>query len=237
MNQPFDDEELMAFADGALDEPRFSEVAAAIEADPALAERLELIVAGGKAAKAVFGPLVDQPVPAALTARVEAAIAEHKGKVVPFRRWVPASFVPMAAAAAIAAIAVGPVAYFAGGSRDAPLVAIGAPLAPAITSQLASLPSGAEARLGDAVIRPIATFTDAESTLCREFELDGALTTVAVACRSGTEWRVAIAIDAPPATDGYAPASSLAALDAFLGSIDAGPPLPPAAEAEALARR
>lgn len=237
MNQPFDDEELMAFADGVLDEPRFSEVAAAIEADAALAERLELIVTGGKAAKAVYAPLADQPVPAKLTDSVKAAIAAHEGKVVPFRRRMPATFLPMAAAAAIAAIAVGPVAYFAGVAREAPLVAIGAPLAPAITAQLASLPSGAEARLGDTVIRPIATFTDAQSTLCREFELDGALTTVAVACRSGTEWRVAIAIDAPPATDGYAPASSLAALDAFLGSIDAGPPLPPAAEAEALAGR
>ncbi len=236
MNQPFDDEELMAFADGVLDEPRFSEVAVAIEADAALAERLELIVTGGKAAKAVFGSLADQPVPAGLTAGVKAAVAAHEGKVVPFPRRA-SMFVPIAAAAAIAAIAVGPVAYLVGGAREAPLVAIGAPLAPAITSQLASLPSGAEARLGDAVIRPIATFTDAQSTLCREFELDGALTTVAVACRTGAEWRVAIAIDAPPANDGYAPASSLAALDAFLGSIDAGPPLPPAAEAEALAGR
>jgi hypothetical protein len=236
MNQSFDDEELMAFADGALDEPRFSEVAAAIETDPVLAERLALIVAGGKAAEAVFDPLADQPVPARLTAGVEAAIAAHEGKVVPFRRRIT-TFLPIAAAAAIAALAVGPVAYFAGGSREAPLEAIGQPLAPSITSLLASLPSGAEARLGDAVIRPIATFTDAQSTLCREFELDGALTTVAVACRAGAEWRVAIAIDAPPATDGYAPASSLAALDAFLGSIDAGPPLPPAAEAEALAGR
>ena len=86
------------------------------------------------------------------------------------------------------------------------------------------------------MLRTIATFTDASATLCREFEVDGPLTTVAVACRNGAEWRVAIAIDAPPANDGYAPASSLAALDAFLGSIDAGPPLPPEAEAEALAR-
>lgn len=236
MNRPFDDEELMAFADGALEEPRFSELAAAIETDPALAERLELIVAGGRAVKAVFSPLAELPIPARLTAGVEAAVAGHEGKVVRFGRRAPI-LLPMAAAAAIAALAVGPIAYFAGGTREAPLVAIGQPLAPALTAELARLPSGAETRLGAAVIRPIATFTDAQSTLCREFELDGKLTTVAVACRSGTEWRVAIAIDAPPAGDGFAPASSLAALDAFLQSIEAGPPLLPAAEAEALAGR
>ncbi len=236
MNQSFDDEELMAFADGVLDEPRFSELAAAIEADAALAERLELIVAGGKAAKALFSPLAELPIPASLAGSVEAAVAAHEGKVVRFQRRAPA-LLPMAAAAAIAALAVGPVAYFAGGAGEAPLVAIGEPLPPALTAELASLPSGAETRFGDAVIRPIATFTDARSTLCREFELDGTLTTVAVACREAGEWRVAIAIDAPPAGDGYAPASSLAALDAFLESIEAGPPLPAAAEAEALAGR
>ena len=235
MTQSFDDTELMAFADGVLDEPRFSEVAAAIEADPRLAERLELIVAGGKAAGAVFAPLAGLPLPGELTARVKAAIAAHEGRVVPFRRRA-AAWLPVAAAAAVAAIAVGPIAYFAGGGREAPLVAIGAPLAPALTAELGRLPSGAETRLGSVVLRTIATFTDASATLCREFEVDGPLTTVAVACRNGAEWRVAIAIDAPPANDGYAPASSLAALDAFLGSIDAGPPLPPEAEAEALAR-
>ena len=93
MTQSFDDTELMAFADGVLDEPRFSEVAAAIEADPRLAERLELIVAGGKAAGAVFAPLAGLPLPGELTARVKAAIAAHEGRVVPFRRraaaWLP----------------------------------------------------------------------------------------------------------------------------------------------------
>ncbi|UXN74074.1 hypothetical protein N8D56_01785 [Devosia sp. A8/3-2] len=52
----YDDETLMAFADGQLDEPDFSELAAAIEAEPALAERLELLVLGKDLAKAVYAP-------------------------------------------------------------------------------------------------------------------------------------------------------------------------------------
>jgi hypothetical protein len=58
-----------------------------------------------------------------------------------------------------------------------------------------------------------------------------------VACRQAEEWRVAIAIDAPAGTDGYAPASSLAALDAFLGAIEASAPMTLDEEAAALARR
>lgn len=226
----FTDEELMAFADGVLDEPRFSQIATAVEADPALAERLEQLVLGGTAAKALYGPLADVPVPAALRKSVGAAI--EQATVVPFRRKAVARWVPAAAAAAIAAVVVGPVAYFVG--HQVPLAAVGQPVAPALAAELSRLPAGAETRVGEATIRPIASFTDAAATLCREFELDARLTTVAVACREAGEWRVAIAIDAPPASDGYAPASSLAALDAFLASIEAGPPMPLDEEAEAL---
>lgn len=231
----FTDEELMAFADGALDEPRFTEIAVALETDPALAERLEQLVVGGSAAKALYGPLADTPVPPELRDSVEAAIAAST--VVPFRRSAP-RWMPMAIAAAVATLLVGPIAYLAGrGTGTAPLIAVGQPVAPVLAAELGRLPSGAEVRLADATIRPIASFTDAASKLCREFELDAALTTVAVACREADQWRVAIAIDAPPAGDGYAPASSLAALDAFLQSIEAGPPLSPTAEVEALTGR
>lgn len=226
----FTDEELMAFADGALDEPRFSQIAAAVEADPALAERLEQLVLGGAAAKALYGPLADAPVPAALRRSVTAAI--EQATVVPFRRRPVARWVPAAVAVAIAAVIVGPIAYVVG--HQDPLVAVGQPVAPALAAELSRLPAGTETRLGATIIRPIASFTDAAATLCREFELDAQLTTIAVACREAGEWRVAIAIDAPAASDGYAPASSLAALDAFLASIEAGPPMPLDEEAEAL---
>jgi hypothetical protein len=231
MSKAFDDEELMAFADGALNEPRFSEIATAIEADPDLARRLEELVVGGKAARALYGPLADRPVPARLRSAVTTAIAAAERRARPARvAW------QIAAAAVLAAVIAGPLGYLlAGNPAETPLVAVGRPLAPALAAEIEALPSGGEGRLDGTIVRPIATFVDASQALCREFELDSAVTTVAVACRDGAEWRVAIAIDAPPAGNDYAPASSLAALDAYLDSVGAGPPLPPDEEREALA--
>lgn len=229
----------MAFADGAIEEPRFSAIAAAIESDPELARRLELLVAGGEAARAVFGPLADRPVPDRLRRRVETAIAAAETtKVVPFRRvhsrpaWQAAAI-----AASVAVVLAAPAGFFFARTGEDLSIAAGQPLAPAMVAQLETLASGAEAMLGTATLRPVATFTDASQNLCREFEFDREVTTVAVACRSDDSWQVAIAIDAPPADDGYAPASSLAALDAFLDSIGAGPPMSPEEERQALAGR
>lgn len=239
MARSFDDEELMAFADGAIEEPRFSAIAAAIESDPELARRLELLVAGGAAARAVYGPLADRPVPDGLRRRVETAIAAAEmTKVVPFRRlhsrpaWQAAAI-----AASVAVVLAAPAGYFFARTGEDISIAAGQPLSPALATQLETVASGGEAVLGAATLRPVATFTDAAQNLCREFELDRELTTVAVACRSDDYWQVAIAIDAPPADDGYAPASSLAALDAFLDSIGAGPPLSLEEEQQALADR
>lgn len=239
MTRSFDDDELMAFCDGALDEPGFSQVASAIEADPALAQRLEMLVAGGNAARAVYGPLVDRPVPAKLRRGVEQAIADASAsKIVSFsppqRRWVWQS---VALAASVAAVLAGPAGYFLARTAEGPLIAVGQQLASPLAAQLETLPSGDEARIGVATLRPIASFTDAARNLCREFEVDRDFTTVAVACRNEGGWRVAIAIDAPAADDGYAPASSLAALDAFLDSIGASSPLSPEAEQQVLVRQ
>jgi hypothetical protein len=228
------DEELMAFADGALDEPRFSDVAAAVEADPEIAARLEELVVGGRAAAAVYAGLAELPVPA----RLARSVAEFgaAATVVPFPARKLPRVLSYAMAAGVAALIAVPVGYLIGqGSSPVSLVAAGAPLGPMLAAELARLPSGQDAPLaGGGIVRAIATFTDGTGQLCREFEVDGALATVAVACRSEAEWRVAIAIDAPVAADGYAPASSIAALDAFLGAIEASPPMGEAEERVAL---
>ena len=48
---------------------------------------------------------------------------------------------------------------------------------------------------------------------------------VSVACRSEEQWQVRFTVAAAGADDGYAPASSLEALDAYLSAIGAGEPL------------
>jgi hypothetical protein len=239
MNTHITDEQLMAFADGLLDEPEFSAIANAVETDPDVAHRVEQLALGGRLASAVYGPLADQPVPAGLRAGVDAAIARSRGEtptVVPLRRPHRAAWLPFAAAACLGAAIVGPLGYWAGNGSSAPSgIAVGQTLTGDLLASLRTLPSGEQAALPSGqVLRPIGTFTDASGHLCREFELDGDLSTVAIACREAEEWHVAIALDAPIDPDGYAPASSLAAMDAFLGSIEASANLPPDEERLAL---
>jgi hypothetical protein len=61
-------EELAAFADGQLEEPRLSEVAAAVASDPALAAEVARHRALKDKLAAHFAPVLDQPVPESLTA-------------------------------------------------------------------------------------------------------------------------------------------------------------------------
>ncbi|MCW5717214.1 MAG: anti-sigma factor [Bauldia sp.] len=229
-----DDETLMAFADGELPEPRFSEVAAAVETDEALAARLHALVLGKDAAKAAYGPLLAQPVPARLRRSVEAAIRANER---PARRlWSPRSF-QLAAAAAIAVVIAAPAGYLLGSSGTPGSIAVAGMAAPAaLVAALESVPSGGEAALtGDTTMVAIATFADGAGVLCREVELLGpAAASVVVACRDGDGWGVRLAVAIPSADGFYLPAGGLDAAGTYLSAINAGPPLSPEAERAAL---
>lgn len=228
----YSDEMLMAFADGALEEPTFSEVAAAIEADPTLAERVEVLARGRDVARDGFGPA--QPAPFLLRRKVEMAIARAEQ---PRPR-----FMPLAAAAAVAVIVALPLGWFAGqqtASTAPQTLLASAELGGEIATLLSTLPSGQEQRLAEGpLLRTIGTFNTAGGSLCREFELDSAENAaVVVSCRDAGTWRIAFSTSSTPAGDGYAPASSLEALDAWLTATGAGAPLSAEDEARALAER
>jgi anti-sigma factor RsiW len=74
----FDDETLMAFADGELDDATMAEVAAAIDRDPALAERVAVFSDTRRLSRDAFAPLLEKPVPAALSDAVKASIARSR---------------------------------------------------------------------------------------------------------------------------------------------------------------
>lgn len=80
----------------------------------------------------------------------------------------------------------------------------------------------------------IASFHDGEGALCREFEEERrGRARVAVACRSAEGWDLRLAV-ATGAAQGYEPASSLEILDLWMEDRQAGAPLSPQEEAEAL---
>lgn len=97
---------------------------------------------------------------------------------------------------------------------------------PGLIAALNSVRSGDETTLGESGdrFRAIASYRDEAGTFCREFEIDleTQSTTVAVACRPQDTWNVQFTVVAGQNTEGYAPASSMESLEAYLNAVGAG---------------
>ncbi|WP_136658864.1 zf-HC2 domain-containing protein [Nitratireductor sp. XY-223] len=237
----FSDETLMAFADGELPPEEREAVERALENDPALGERVAAFLDSRMRAQDALKPLLDEPVPEALAARVSGMIGEQSNVTAfrqrqagaPARRWA----LPLAASVALVAGALG--GYLAGISG--PDTESGLRMAdlsqPGIVTALNSVASGAETGLAAGErFRAIASYRDADNTLCREFEVDHAdgSTVVAVACLPDGTWELQFTVVAQQNSSGYAPASSLEALDAYLSAVGAGAPMSAEEEEAAL---
>lgn len=246
MQEKFSDSTLMAYADGELNADTRAEVEHALAHDAALAQRLAVFAKTRQTASEAFEPLLDVPVPDALASSIAQMVERHEGaapaaetssdaksNVVAFDRKPPlwASRYDLALAASVALVAGGIVGYLASGWQGSP-AADGVLVAdlndPALPAALGTVASGAETVLdGGGRFRAIASFRDEADNICREFEIDYAdsSSVVSVACQADAQWRVQFTVVAAGADDGYAPASSLEALDAYLMAIGAGEPL------------
>ncbi len=242
------DEIIMAYADGELPDAEARKVEQAALADPALREKIRLFTETAKQLKAAAAEL--PPVPDALAHKIsamlegDAARSDHPEpeNVVSFprRSWV--SQWPAALAASIT-LAIGVAAGAALGPFGAPEInppfGLAALADPEIGVTLSSAASGSSAVLGSgATLNVIASFVDADNTLCREFDyeaVDGP-SIVSVACRVNDGWRPKIAIAAGHDQAGtFAPASSLEALETWLSTSGFGDPLDPENEKQRLA--
>ena len=237
----FDDITLMAYADDALDAETARDVAQAEANDPAVATR---IAAFRDSRKAVAG-LAPAPVPAALNASIAALIAAARASeaeatnVVPMTRPVAlfARSLPLwqgAVAAGLALVIGLTVGAWLRPQGQLPVLNVAILADPDLPGALDTVASGARLVLASGgTLAPIATFTTDQDEVCREFEYDGpdGKTIVSVACRSDRDWQVRLAIAASAGADGYAPASSLETLDAWLTATGAGAPLGAAEEA------
>lgn len=249
-NQPYTDEVLMAYADGELDVATARGVEAAMAEDERLAERVALFADTRRSTKDALAPMLKEPVPARLEASVRdmlarsaAGTADADSNVVAFRPSAKPSFaerllneLPLAASIAIIAGAIG---YYLGQPGGAPStnLTVASVDQPAIVQALGTVRSGETANLdGNGRFRAIASYRDNAGSLCREFEFDKnrEAAVVAVACNANGSWDVRFAVATSQSAEGYAPASSLEALDAFLQATGAGQPLPPDEEDAAL---
>lgn len=257
MKQEFSDEQLMAYADGELEPLQASEIETALAEDELLTDRLALFIESRAGAALAMDPLLKEPVPANLQASIEAMIADSEAdqadrsattnppNVVAFptrlRRLLPSY--EMAAAASIALIVGGVVGFSLSGTTNSPdNVVIASSLTALsradVVAAMTSVASGDEIALEDGSrFRAIASFEDENDNLCREVEIDSldVSTVVAVACAENAIWNIRFTVVAASVENGYAPASSLEALDAYLQAVGAGDPLSDEAEQSALA--
>jgi hypothetical protein len=221
------DEMLMAYADGELDAAAMAEVERAMAEDESLAERVAAFADTRRAVKAAYA--APPPISADLAAKVRALGAASRPSpatagvidLASRRRPAPVWSTAMAASVALAVGLAG--GWYAGtgapGGEGLQLTALSDP---GISGALATVAAGDRLELG---------------ALCREFEYDQSAgsTYVGVACEQSGTWDLRFAVASAPDDGGYAPASSLDTLDAYLEATGAGQPMTPEDEAAALA--
>ncbi|RXT30444.1 hypothetical protein B5P46_00430 [Rhizobium leguminosarum] len=236
----FDDETLMAFADGELDETQSHALEEALASNEALCERLAVFLDSRQLVGDALKPLIDEPVPEALLASVrrmadEARSQPPQDNVVSFRpkqqqQTMRRRLVPVAAS--LVAIVTG-VVGFALGRINPSASNSGAEIAAVLDREV----SGRDVTLSspETVLHVVASFRDERGELCREYELkQPKSSTLTVACRQNGAWATRLALTSAKA-DGYVPASSQETIDAYLASIQAGAPLSPEEERKVLA--
>ena len=238
------DELLMAYADDELDPAARAELKSAIDADPALAERVSRHRALRARVEAAFTAQLSEDIPQRLlqAARGQSAARSESGvadlaQARAARRAAPRRRLPMVfgiAASLLAALGLG---YFVWQSqtpfgKDAGgLVARGA-LASALTQQLAAdPPAGPRVQIG-------LSYLAKSGEYCRTFALAGSQAAAGIACHQGEQWRVRLVGSASETrhTEYRTAGSPLntALLDAVQADI-AGEPLDSAAEQSARA--
>jgi hypothetical protein len=214
------DERLVAYADGELSGEARAQFEAEMAADPRLAEAVERHRALAGRLTATYAPVLDEPVPARLTAAVQTRSASRVG----LPQWAA-----MAACLVVGVAAGVAMTRYAGpqpgplAARDGVLTATG-PLETALTSQLASQTGPVKVGL---------TFRTADGRYCRTFQSE-ADRLAGLACREPGGWAIQATAALAPAraqpdyrTAGSdTPGGILAAVDGLI----AGAPLDAAAE-------
>jgi hypothetical protein len=205
---PIDDATLQAYVDGKLDAAARARVDAALAQDPAQARRVQELQALNARLRAAFDPVLDEPVPAHLTAmlqpRTTAAATPtplagwrgtHAARHRRPRRWL-LSGTALAASAALLAIGL----WWHAGS-DLVRMQNGEPyaagvLARALDQSLASKPDAhAPVAIG-------LSFRAADGHICRTFTVRTPPSRAGLACHAATGWALPVIEPASPAEAG-----------------------------------
>lgn len=163
---PISDEQLAAYLDGELAPEARQAVEAAVDADPALAERLAALAAGDQALRAGFSAISDEPVPERLLRALEPA--RKPAESAPARR-LARRRVPRLGLAIAATLMVGAVtALLWPAAGPAPAMT---PLQLALEQQLSGEPlvvRNADGTTTD--VQVLRTVQRGDGTVCRAYE-------------------------------------------------------------------
>jgi hypothetical protein len=218
------DEQLMAYADGELDEAARAEIAAAIASDPALADRVQAHEAMRARLQSAFAPVLDERIPDRLIAAVNAAppreevtdLQQARARKQERHRW-PWSWPEWGAIAAslVLGLLIGKTALDSSETivaDEGNLIASGA-LADALENALSD--QQGEHRIA-------LSFRSNEGDYCRAFVSGVEAQTAGLACRTGADWRIRTLSEVHAQSTPYEqasaalPASVLATIDAHI---------------------
>lgn len=240
----FSDETLMAYADGELAEPEFSEVERAVRSDPAIAARVAEHQALRADVFAAFAPVADEPVPPRLVAAalpgkvadlnaVRAAraggghhaapsAASHAAEHGTRRGWSWREWGGLAASLVVGvlvgSVVVGGGAREGAGADRAAIAVAGADGALVARGPLADALSRQLAGDGGGAVDIGVSFAAKDGALCRSFAMNQ---TAGLACRSGDQWRLVMTTEAEKDGAGEYRQAGSAMPSAVLEAIDA----------------
>lgn len=233
-------EDLMAYADGALDGSRIEEIERLIAEHPWLADEVEAFRASAAVLKDAFNAPLEQPVPPHLEVLVMGSQAAGSNDVVDLgaARTAKRFSLPQwgaQAAAACAVFALGimfGVAQFGssgpGADEDLLLLAGRLDAAHPVAIALSTASSSDTTSIGDGSFHPVLSFVSGTGVVCREFEASNASgAVIGIACPEATGWRMEVLLAASSgasAGEGFRLASGFdeVALDAVLARLGAG---------------
>jgi hypothetical protein len=237
----FSDEDLMAFADGELDDIKRKQIEDAINRDPEIARRVASHRALQNAVQKSFEPVLEEPVPdrllTAARSAAKSAPRESKSNVVPLRgRGAPTHqrprWIALAASFILGALALQLVTYLRNKPEtDAQIIGSGA-LQRALSTQLASDQTNRPVRIG-------ITFLSKSGEYCRTFRLQEL---AGLACNETGSWKLMVMArlaNASAGNGGYRPAGSDTppAIVQAVNDTVSGEPLDSKTEAEARAQK
>ena len=201
----FDDDDLMAYADGRAEPALASAIEAAMETRAETRQKVLAMVGSTHRLRTAYHSIADEPVPDTLVAAIRAAAQTRNAdrSVASSPRWqtwrIAAGFL---IAAVVGGVAGGWGTMILGGADDVTDVdSLRGVYQAAVDRALEEFPNGKGLSImfangADAALKPVSTFINDAGEFCREFETrfgqsDGTRVAVSVACRRNAGgWRI-----------------------------------------------